>query len=425
MNGERVGTLTQTVSGGLEFEYDAGWLNSDRSRPISLSLPLTDNVHRGNRVIDFFDNLLPEDVSIRNRIQALLGAPSTSAFDLLTLVGGDCVGALQLLPPGTAADPRRIQSGALTDEKIATRLRSLRFNPLGIRRDEDFRISLAGMQAKTALLRRNGEWHLPVGPTPTTHILKLQIGKGDAYDPDFSQSVENEYLCQLLLRGFDLPVAESSIVDFEDIRTLVVERFDRRWAREGNPYLVRLPQEDLCQALGLPATLKYQSDGGPGMLEAMDLLMQSEDAADARRTFMKTQVVFYLLAATDGHAKNFSIFLLPGGRYRLTPLYDILSVYPAASSNYPLQKWKMAMAVQGKNRHYEWDAIVGRHWLLNARYCRFDEREMREILEEVADGSEQAIAFAQERLPPNFPETVAESIIAGIRMARRRLAVGD
>lgn len=422
MNGERVGTLTQTGSGGLEFQYHSRWLASDRSRPISRSLPLAEQVYRGNRVIDFFDNLLPENASIRNRIQSLLGAASTETFDLLSTVGADCVGALQLLPPGSNSDARSISSRPLSESEIADRLRSVRVNPLGMHADEDFRISLAGVQAKMALLWRNDAWHLPSGPTPTTHILKLQIGQRDGEDLDLAQSVENEFFCQLILQGFDLPVAETSIVDFEDVRALAVTRFDRRWLQERAPYLVRFPQEDLCQALGLPASQKYESDGGPGMLQVMDLLLQSEAAGDDRRIFMKAQAVFYLLAATDGHAKNFSLFLRRGGRFRLTPLYDVLSVYPAANANYPRQKWKMAMAVQGRrNRHYKWNNIVGRHWLTNAKHCRFDEREMKVILEELADGTEGAIAFAEQRLPSGFPESVAERIVSGIRAARERL----
>ena len=420
MNGHRVGTLQQTASGGLEFSYDRQWLDSSVARPISLSLPLTSEVYRGSTVIDFFDNLLPESGSIRNRIRVLLSASSTETFDLLHAVGGDCVGALQILPPARAPEEEQ-RSKPLSNHEIATRLQNIRTDPLGMRKEEDFRISLAGVQSKTALLRRDSRWHIPLGSTPTSHIFKLQIGKESPFDPDLSQSVENEFLCSRILRSFGLPAARSEIADFEGIRTLIVERFDRKLDNATGRFL-RLPQEDLCQALGLPASKKYQVDGGPGNAEIMNLLLGSANASEDRRNFMKAQLVFWLLAATDGHAKNYSVFLGLQGRYRLTPFYDVISVYPAASANYPRQKWKMALAVRGKKKnHYRWDRIAPRHWLQTAKFCRYDEREIKATLEEIADTCEDALQMATTRLPAGFPDAVAESIVGGVLQARERL----
>ncbi|MCB1306377.1 MAG: HipA N-terminal domain-containing protein, partial [Leptospiraceae bacterium] len=176
MNGQRVGTLQQTVSGGLEFQYVQEWLDSNIARPISLSLPLASETDRGSPVIDFFDNLLPESGSIRNRIRELLSAASTETFELLSAVGGDCVGALQLLPP--ARTPKEEQrSMPLSNHGIALRLKNIRTDPLGMRKEEDFRISLAGVQSKTALLSRDSLWHIPLGSTPTSHTFKFHFGK--------------------------------------------------------------------------------------------------------------------------------------------------------------------------------------------------------------------------------------------------------
>src|SRR5207244_7954816 len=134
-------------------------------------------------------------------------------------------------------------------------------------------------------------------------------------------------LCARIVRAYGVPVADCSMETFRQQKTLVVERFDRALAKSGGWYM-RLPQEDFCQATATPSALKYESDGGPGIEKIMDLLFGSEQTAEDRRDFMRAQLVFWLLAAIDGHAKNFSIFLRAGGAYRLTPRYDILSAYP-------------------------------------------------------------------------------------------------
>jgi serine/threonine-protein kinase HipA len=195
--------------------------------------------------------------------------------------------------------------------------------------DEDFRISIAGAQEKTALLRWKNCWHKPSGTTATTHILKPQIGRLPN-GIDLSCSVENEFFCLKLTAALGLPSAEVEIADFGGQRVLVVERFDRRWARDGR--LLRLPQEDCCQALSVPPSLKYEADGGPGIPAILNLLNGSDDPTADRHRVLKALVVFWLLGATDGHAKNFSIFLGPGGRFSATPLYD---VFPRSRASMP------------------------------------------------------------------------------------------
>ena len=147
---------------------------------------------------------------------------------------------------------------------------------------------------------------------------------------DMRNSVENEWLCSLILREFGLPVADCRPMQFEDVKALVVLRFDRAWWTHpsGDSRLVRLPQEDMCQATGVPPEAKYEADGGPGMDRILGVLDGSMTREQDRRNFFKTQLLFWMLCATDGHVKNFSLFLRPGGRYQLTPLYDVLSAYP-------------------------------------------------------------------------------------------------
>lgn len=422
MNGERVGRLTRTATGRFEFRYDQQWLESPLRRPLSLSLPLSSEPHAGDFVEAFFDNLLPDNQAIRNRIQKQFGIPSSNYFDLLAQVGRDCVGALQLYPQDQTVEVQRIAAEPLTDQQIAQRLLSYRTMPLGMREDGDFRISIAGAQEKTALLWHRDRWHLPLGPTPTSHIFKLPIGKIVHSNMDLSDSVENEWLCRQILAAFGVPIAAAEMRTFDGVKVLVVERFDRRWSQDGT-WLIRLPQEDMCQALQVPPALKYESDGGPGIQKVMDLLLGSVDGLQDRRRFMTAQVLFWLLAAIDGHAKNFSLFLLPEGAFRLTPLYDVMSAYPlVAKGQLDSKDLKMAMALRGKNRHYQWLQLQHRHWMSTAKLCNFPGTEMDKIIENLLGQVDEVIQTVGATLPQNFPQELAHSIFQGMKDARDRLA---
>lgn len=421
MNGQKVGRLLQNASGKLEMTYAEEWLRSEARRPLSLSLPLSSQKHSGEVVENFFDNLLPDSQPIRNRIQARFGARTNRSFDLLWHIGRDCVGALLLFPDDAPLDIRRVDTEPLTEAQIAATLRNYRTMPLGMGADTEFRISIAGAQEKTALLRQDGGWHRPLGATPTTHIFKLPIGRIEYSNMDLSDSVENEWLCHLILKAFGIPVANAEIATFDTVKALVVERFDRRWA-EDRSWIIRLPQEDMCQALGVPPALKYESDGGPGIERIMELLFGSSEGLADRRTFMATQVIFWLLGAIDGHAKNYSIFLLPGGGFRLTPAYDILSAYPLiAKRQLDRANLRMAMAVRGKNRHYDWGRILYRHWLGTAQACRFPAEEMDAIVGDLLDRVDEVIQTVADQLPTPFPADVAGPILDGMREARDRL----
>jgi serine/threonine-protein kinase HipA len=349
----------------------------------------------------FFDNLLPDNRQIRERIQRRFHAASIGAFDMLTEIGRDCVGAVQLMPEGqTPLNVRQITAEPLSTDGVA-KLISGSFGEAFARDkglDDTFRISLAGAQEKTALLFRDGVWHRPTQTTPTTHILKLPMGMSPQ-GIDLSTSVENEWLCSHVARSYGIAVANCWMETFGEHRVLVVKRFDRRVASDGNWY-VRLPQEDFCQATGTSPGLRYENDGGPGIAKVMELLLGSEQPEKDRRDFMRTQLVFWLLAAIDGHAKNFSVFLLPGGAYRLTPRYDILSAYPVLGhgrGKYAPEKIKMAMAVDGKNRHFRWRDICARHWIETAKRCGFS--EMQSVMRDVTARTPVVIEQARSLIP--------------------------
>jgi serine/threonine-protein kinase HipA len=425
MNGELVGEWRRPASGAQEFLYADAWLSSEAARPISLSFPLrpSQDPYRAG-VEAFFDNLLPDNREIRERIQRRFRTDSIAAFDLLREIGRDCVGALQLLPADEGVpDVRHITGEPLTDAGVAKLLSASLGAPLGQDAAEEadaFRISLAGAQEKTALLWHKGKWHRPTGTTPTTHILKLPIGLLPQ-GIDLSTSVENEWLCAQIVREYGIPIAPCRMKTFGDHKTLVVERFDRRLSADGRWWL-RLPQEDFCQATATPPALKYENDGGPGIRKILDLLLGAQEPAEDRRGFLRTLVVFWLLAAIDGHAKNFSLFLLRGGGYRLTPRYDVLSAYPMLGhgrGRLAPQKLRMAMAVDGENRHYLWDGIHARHWIETSRRCGV--ADMPSLLADLVARTPAVLAKVEDALPKGFPSAVADAILAGVRNASERL----
>ncbi|HEY7316588.1 MAG TPA: type II toxin-antitoxin system HipA family toxin [Candidatus Binatia bacterium] len=418
LNARLVGRLRRQASGAIDFQYDPEWLAWENALPVSLSLPLREDRYVGDPVIAVFDNLLPDSDVIRRRLAQRVHADGADAYSLLAKIGRDCVGALQFLPDGVTPEPAGTVKGRPIDnDYIARKIGDLNATPLGVDEDEEFRISLAGAQEKTAFLLWNDKWHLPHGTTATTHIMKPQIGMRPS-GIDLSHSVENEYLCMKLAQAFGLPAANVAIADFKGTRVLIVERFDRLWTKDGR--LLRLPQEDCCQALSVPPTRKYESDGGPGMPAVLDLLKASDDPDTDRRLFLKAQIMFWLLGATDGHAKNFSIFLQPGGRFRLTPLYDVMSVQPAFDAGW-LRKnqMKFAMAI-GDNRHYLVYEIMPRHFVETAAKSGVPSAFVQSIFDELVGSADTVINQVMKDLPAGFPQELAESIVGGLR-ARLRL----
>ncbi len=422
LNARLVGRLRRLAGGAVDFRYDPGWLDWEHALPISMSLPLREDRYGGDAVTAVLDNLLPDAEPVRRRIAERVRAEGYDAYGLLARIGSECAGALQFLPEGREPGPAgTVEGRAVADGEIARKIRNLAHAPLGMDEDEDeFRFSIAGAQEKTAFLYWKDKWHVPRGTAATTHILKPQIGilpNG----VDLSQSVENEHLCLGIAAAFGLPRANAEIADFDGERVLAVERFDRRWTADGR--LLRLPQEDCCQALSVPPALKYEADGGPGMAGVLDLLGGSDEPEADRNRFVKAQMVFWLLGATDGHAKNFSIFPRPGGRFGLAPLYDVMSAQPAVDEGQLRHNgFKLALAV-GDRRHYVIGTILPRHFAQTAARTGMSARAIDEICAELADTGEAAIRAALDSLPEDFPPRLAESIAGGVR-ARLRLIGG-
>jgi serine/threonine-protein kinase HipA len=410
----------------MELSYDRSWVASDEARPLSLSLPLNlDGVPlKGEKVGFFFDNLLPDSASIRQRVSARFRTRSADAFDLLEAIGRDCVGALQLLPDDeTPVGTKKITATPMTDREVeALLLASTSPREPATAEEDELRISIAGAQEKIALTRHGGRWCKPHGATPTTHILKLPLGLVGGRQMDMRSSLENEWLCAALLRAYGMNVATCEVRQFGETRTLVVTRFDRS-LDSSKKYWLRLPQEDFCQATGTPGSRKYESDGGPGLVEIARVLQGSEMRDEDLACLLRAELLFWMLAATDGHAKNLSIRLLAQGRYRLTPLYDVISAWPIAgpgSNQIHPKKLKLAMAVRGTRKHYRLDEIRRHHFNETARLCGLG-RDMNEIIDEVVEATPTAIDQVGARLPKGFPARLFDTITKGLRDSANQL----
>ncbi|TAL53969.1 type II toxin-antitoxin system HipA family toxin [Pandoraea sp.] len=429
-NGEHVGRWTITARGDMELQYAAQWLASARGRPISLSLPfnLNNEPLKGDNVAHYFDGLLPDSDTIRKRVAARFKTGSIESFDLLSAIGRDCVGALQLLPEGETPSGVDVIDGVVVDDEAIERHLLEVATPdrfAGARDpDDDFRISLAGAQEKDAFLWWGGKWLKPRGATPTTHIFKLPLGLVGGRQADFTTSVDNEWLCLRLLKAYGLPTAEARIATFGKLRVLVVERFDRSVSSDGTR-LFRRVQEDFCQATGTSPLVKYENEGGPGLMQLFTLVQQSLDAGRDLRTLMASQILFWMLRAPDGHAKNFSIQPQPGaaGGFRLTPMYDVVSAYPVIGeglNQWAAQDLKLAMALLGKNRHYRMHEIQRRHFNSTARKVGYGENA-EPLVQELIARTPGAVAQVQAELPAGFSQQVADRLLGGLLDAARVL----
>ena len=426
-NGERVGVWRLPTRGPMEFAYDPAWVASPAGRPLSLSLPFAPSnvANKGHRVLNYFDNLLPDSEAIRKRIAQRYQTDTLDPFDLLQAIGRDCVGAVQLLAEDDApAGVERIEGTPLSDSEIETMLaRTVSTPALGAADEaDDFRISLAGAQEKTALLWHDGKWQRPHGATPTTHIFKLPLGLVGNKLADLSTSVENEWLCLRILRAYGLPVANSEIMTFGKQRVLSVERFDRQLHSSGQ-WLLRLPQEDFCQVYGVPSHRKYENEGGPGMLDLARILQQSVSAQQDIETLLASQILFWMLAAPDGHAKNFSIRLLAGGQYRLTPLYDVMSIWPVEGSGPNQWSWfkaRLAMGMWSRSKHDAFRDVQRRHFNTMALRCSYG-ANAEPLIQRLIEQTPEVIARVSAELPERFPGKVAERIFKGLKNSAAKL----
>jgi serine/threonine-protein kinase HipA len=322
LDGKEVGRVHRDAHGRLTFAYDDTWRKAADAYPLSLSMPLGAQEHRRSVIEAFLWGLLPDNELVLSRWAAKFHVSPRNVFALISHVGEDCAGAVQFVMPDRLS---AIRSGKedkvewLEEADVAKRLQTLRADHAAWRLPRDTgQFSLAGAQPKTALLFQNGRWGIPSGRLPTTHILKPPTGHFDGH-------AENEHICLMLARNLGLPTAQSKVMRFKDEIAIVIERYDRQ--QKGND-IVRVHQEDMCQAFGIMPTKKYQNEGGPSAFNIAELLRTySTDRQEDLDTFIAALAFNWLIAGTDAHAKNFSL-LISSRRVRLAPLYDVASILP-------------------------------------------------------------------------------------------------
>ena len=393
MNGVVVGHVYQMGNGRLAFRYEDSWRREDNAYPLSLSMPLTAAEHGDRAIRSYLWGLLPDNQDVLDWWARRYGVSSRKVVDLLANVGEDCAGAVQFALPervdtllGAARAEDEGSSVAWLDEGgLEHRLRDLRMNPAAGRAAKDTgQFSLAGAQPKTALYQSaSGRWGVPAGRMPTNRILKPPtLGLDDlAY---------NEHFCLLLARELGFSAAVSSVQHFGEEVAIVLDRYDRE--RIGDR-LVRVHQEDMCQAFGIQPTRKCESDGGPGVAAIADLLRQSStDPESDFERFIDAVALNWLIAATDGHAKNYSILHATGPQLRLAPLYDIITIlpYPQLSPG----KSKLAMSIGGERLIGE---INGTHWRFLAKQLGLSSAPVLERVSMLADSLPGAVDAVNSR----------------------------
>ena len=339
MQGQVAGRITRKA-GRLELAYDSAYATSAAATALSVSLPLTSGTHGHAAVAPWLDGLLPDDDAVRRIWGTRFHVSAGSPFSLLTSpIGEECAGAAQFIPEHRVEDVLygRGEVAWLNESGIADRLRDLRSDGTAwLGNDFSGRFSLAGAQAKTALLFDSArqKWGVPSGAAATSHILKPAIA-------GFVDHELNEHLCLRTAAACGLIVAPSTLAQFDDQSAVVSSRYDRE--DRGSRWLDRIHQEDLCQALSIEPAGKYQNEGGPGVREISALLrneLPAELADDGVTRFLDAVMFNWLIGGTDAHAKNYSL-LLSGPQARLAPLYDIASALPYPNAD--IRRMRMAM----------------------------------------------------------------------------------
>ena len=386
LDGKEGGRVHRDARGRLTFIYSDEWRKATDAYPLSLSMPLGAKEHGRSVIEAFLWGLLPDNERVIDRWAAKFQVSARNVFALISQVGEDCAGAVQFVTPDRLSAMRSGKEDKvewLDESDIAKRLQALRADHAAWRLPRDTgQFSLAGVQPKTALLLQNGRWGIPSGRLPTTHILKPPTGRFDGH-------AENEHICLMLARSFGMPTAQSKVMRFKDEIAIVIERYDR--LHKGND-IVRVHQEDICQARGIMPTKKYQNEGGPSAFDIIELLRTySTDRQDDLDTFVAALGFNWLIAGTDAHAKNFSL-LLGGRRVRLAPLYDVASILPY--DEFDLRKVKLAMKIGGE---YKLSLIGLRQWQKFAREVRVEADELVKLLASMAKRLPDEVSTARTR----------------------------
>lgn len=399
---QEMGRVRRDKNGKLSFAYTERWRTAPDSYPLSVSMPLALSEHGNAKIDAFFWGLLPDNERVLDQWARRFQVSARNVFGLISNVGEDCAGAVQFVRPERIKAVQHTTPADviwLEEKTIAERLRSLRADHAAWRLPRDTsQFSLAGAQPKTALLYLKGRWGLPSGRVPTTHILKPPTGEFDGH-------AENEHFCLELARAMGLTVPNSNIMRFEDEIAIVIERYDR--AHVGAD-LRRVHQEDMCQALALPPTRKYESEGGPGVRQIVEVLRTySSNSQQDIAQFLDAIALNWLIDGTDAHAKNYAILIGTGGRIRLAPFYDIASVL--AYKDFDLQRLRLAMKLGGE---YRLRNIGLRQWQKLAKEVRLDPEQVVERVSRLAAVlPESAVEVRQHLVQKGLKHPILDRIV--------------
>jgi len=419
IGGRRAGVVTMTAAGRLTLTYDEAWQTAGDSIALSLSMPLVQQTHGDAPVRAFLWGLLPDNEGVLERWAQRYQVSARNPFAMLRHVGEDCAGAAQFARPDRVnalmADEGAVQW--MNEHEVAESLRVLRRDPTAWHVHDTGQFSLAGAQAKTALHHdpKTDRWGEPAGAVPTTHILKPAVTGLDDHDL-------NEHLCLEAASLIGLDAAPSRVASFGAERVIVVERYDR--LRPRDHIVERVHQEDMCQALGLMPTAKYQNDGGPTPEQIIELLRRNiipHSAAEENvGRFVDALAFNWIIGGTDAHAKNYSV-LLAGSQIRLAPLYDVASALPYDGMYAP--KLRMAMKIGGE---YGIEAAGGRHWRRFAVSNQLDPDALIVRIDSLAASAPDAFATAAKNkavrgLKSDLPKRLVEGIAARAERCRTAL----
>lgn len=348
LEGIPIGVLREDTQGRHTFTYDP---SSPSDAQLSLSMPRRSQPWEGQPVEAYIDGILPDDPSIRQRIARQYGVNARNPFALLTAVGLDCGGGVQFIDAQQDINLALQESvRPITENEIGQRLMQITGNRQASWQNIGEHWSLNGAQDKIALRLINGQWYEAEGAAATTHIIKPGI-RG------LHEQAFNEFLCLKTAKQLGMPVAATEYRMFGTVPAIVSERWDRVALDGVVPSVVRrIHQEDMCQALGVMTSNKYQADGGPSAVDIVRFLRGNGFPEADVKQFFKALVFNYLIAGSDAHAKNYAVLEPIGKRPRLAPFYDIASLFP-----YDTQRRgrKLAMSISGE---YSWERIDLRHW---------------------------------------------------------------
>lgn len=396
LNNNLVGILKKNTNGGINFQYD-----DSANRILSLSMPLQNKFYTNKDCKGFFNGLLPEGINTRIAIGKKYGINHKNDFSVLQAIGSDCAGAVSFYEEEAQnlKESYELEYEELSEIELAKLIKELPYKPLGTG-IKDMRLSLAGAQDKTAIIFQNDKIGIPKGNVPTTHIIKPAIN-------GFNETIENEYICIQAAKMLGIKTPDVKIKYADNIKYFLIERYDR-YIKEDK--VVRIHQEDFCQASNIPSAYKYQAEGGVDFKRCFEILRRTSKPALSIKKFVELMIFNYLIGNNDAHGKNFSILHHENGNIEFAPAYDIMcsEVYPDLSD-------KMAMKIGG---HYEHDKILQRHFEKLANDVGISYTQLKKIIIKQCDILPDII----EKVTEDFENTIGKDILEVVRKNCKRLA---